>query len=554
MLDKYVIGLDFGTLSARAILVNTKTGEEAAVSVFGYQDAVIDKYLPGTNIEIPREFALQNPRDYMEALECLLKDVWKKAGIKPDQVVGIGVDFTSCTMFPVDKDYMPLCFDPQFKESVHSWAKLWKHHGAQTEADQINLTAKMRSESFINRYGNKSSSEWMFAKILETLKNDPRVYQNAHRFIEGCDWMVYLMTGKDSRSSCLAGYKAFWSKKDGYPPEDFFESLDPRFGNVVESKIGKEVDPVGNKAGELTAEMAGKTGLIAGTAVGVGNTDAHLAVPAVGVTKPGDMVLIMGTSLCLMMVDKKEIMLDGICGVVEDGILPGYYGYEAGQSAVGDIYDWFVSNLAPYDYVNEAIEKDVTIFDIMNERAGKIQPGKTGLLALDWWNGNRSILVDSDLSGMILGLTLQTKPEEIYRAIIEATAFGTRLIIEYFKSNEIEINNILACGGLSRKSKTVMQIFADVLGMEIKTSASRQTSALGAAMYGAVAAGSKKGGHDSIFEAATAMSHLNAESYIPDMRHYQIYTRIFEEYKKLHDLFGKNGYDVMKVLKSIKNS
>lgn len=552
MQEKYVIGLDFGTLSARAILVNVRTGEEVAISVFGYQDAVIDKFIPGTSIKVPPEYALQNPRDYMEALECLLRDIWKKAEVNPAQIVGIGVDFTSCTMLPVDKNFMPLCFNPDFRDSLHSWAKLWKHHGAQAEADQINAVAKRRSEEFLKRCGNKSSSEWMFAKIYETLNSDPAVYHNAYRFIEGSDWMVYLMTEKERRNSCLAGYKAFWSKQDGYPSEDFFEAVDLRLRNVIEEKIGSEVYPVGTRAGGLTEEMAAKTGLVAGTAVGVGNTDAHLAVPAVGITKPGDIVLIMGTSLCHMMVDEKEVKLDGICGVVEDGILPGYFGYEAGQPAAGDIYDWFVSNLAPYEYVSEALESDSTLFQYMDEKAQKILPGQSGLIALDWWNGNRSLLVNSDLSGLIVGFTLQTKPEEIYRAIIEATAFGTRLIIENFIANGIQINNVFACGGLSRKSNTVMQIFSDVLGMEIQTSASHQTSALGAAMYGAVAAGSANGGYDSIFEAAQAMSNLNPSSFKPVNKHYQVYTRLFEEYKKLCDLFGKNGQDVMKVLKNIK--
>ncbi len=554
MSEKYSIGLDFGTLSARALLVNAKTGEELAVSVVGYQDAVIDKYLPGTNIKIPREYALQNPRDYVEALEGLLLDVWSKAGINPENVIGIGVDFTSCTMLPVDEDYVPLCFDPRYKESIHSWAKLWKHHGAQAEADVINTIAKKRSENFIKRYGNKSSSEWMFAKILETLNHAPEVYNNAHRFIEGCDWMVYLLTGKDMRNSCLSGYKAFWSKEDGYPGEEFFAEVDPRLRHVVKDKIGENVNPVGARAGYLTEKMAEKTGLPAGTPVGVGNTDAHLAVPAVGVTEPGNLVLIMGTSLCHMIIDKKEVYPEGVCGVVEDGILPGYFGYEAGQPAVGDIYDWFVTNLAPYEYVAEAMEKDVTIFDVMNEKAAMLKPGASGLLALDWWNGNRSVLVDADLSGLIIGLTLTTRAEEIYRAIIEATAFGSRLIAETLMGSGIEIENIYACGGLAGKSSTVMRIFSDVLGKEIKVSDSKQTSALGAAMYGAVAAGGERGGYDTIFQAAKSMSHIKEEPYKPNMENHAIYDRLFEEYVKLYDLYGRNGMDIMKTLKKIKNS
>ncbi len=552
MPETYSIGLDFGTLSARAILVNVKTGEEVAVSVFGYQDAVIDKHLPGTNIEVPYAYALQNPRDYLEALECLLRDVWQKAGIKPEQIIGIGVDFTSCTMLPVDKSYQPLCFDEKFKGKVHSWPKLWKHHGAQREADIINAVAKERSEAFIKRYGNKSSSEWMIAKIFETLRNDPEVYANTYRFIEGCDWMIYQLTGEDKRNSCLAGYKSFWNKNDGYPSKDFFRAVDYRLEGVVEEKLGEEVYLIGEKAGELTQKMAAKTGLNIGTAVGVGNTDAHLAVPAVGVTEPGTMVLIMGTSICHMMVSDKEIMLDGICGVVEDGILPGYYGYEAGQPAAGDIYDWFVSNLAPYEYVNEAIEKNVTLFDILNEKAYGIKPAESGLIALDWWNGNRSLLVDSDLTGLILGLTIRTKPEEIYRALIEATAFGTRLIIENYINSGLEIKHLIACGGLSRKSKTVMQIFSDVLGMGIKISATNQTSALGAAMYGAVAAGAEKGGYDDIKDAAKYMSRIREERFKPNMGYYQTYTRLFEQYKKLHQIFGIEQDEIMKSLKQMR--
>lgn len=554
MQEKYSIGLDFGTLSARALLVNVNTGEEEALSVIGYQDAIIDRFLPGTNIEVPGNFELQNPRDYIEALEGLLKDIWSKAKIDPKQVIGIGVDFTSCTMLPVDDQYIPLCFDPNYMESPHSWAKLWKHHGAQVEADHINKIAQERGEKFIKRYGNKSSSEWMFAKILEILNHAPKIYEGTYRFIEGCDFMIYLLTGNDKRNSCISGYKAFWNKQNGYPDESYFEALDPRMKNVIAEKIGTDVYPVGACAGYLTKDMADKTGLPVGIPVGVGNTDAHLAVPAVGVTEPGSMVLIMGTSLCHMLIDSKEVFPEGICGVVEDGILPGYFGYEAGQPAVGDIFDWFVSNITPGEYVQEALEGNVTIFDVMNAKAAALVPGESGLIALDWWNGNRSILVDSELSGTILGLTMQTRAEEIYRAIIEATAFGTRLIVESFLENDITIEHIYACGGLARKSNVVMQIFADVLGMEIKVSASKQTSALGAAMYGAVAAGSNLGGYDNIFEATKSMSRIKKESFLPHWEYTRKYDLLFAEYKKLHDLLGRKYADIMKNLRRLKSA
>lgn len=550
----YAIGLDFGTLSARAIAVDVKTGKEAAISVYGYQDMVIDACLPGTNIEVPLGSALQNPQDYVEALEGLLKDIVTDKGIAPNEVVGIGVAFTSCTLLSLDENFHPLCFDDRFRNNPHSWAKLWKHHSTQKYAQELHRTAMMRNEDFLARCGKKVSEEGMYAKILETLVEAPDVYKMTHRFMEGGDWIVYLLTGNECINNCAASFKGYWTKSTGYPPNEFFKAIDIRLDGMPERKLSGNVRPVGSTAGGLTEEMAERTGLKPDTPVAVANVDAHISVPAVGVTATDKIVMIMGTSLCHMLVSEKEVPVPGICGVVKDGIIPGLYGYEAGQSAAGDIYDWFVSNYISYEYEREALDRDMFIFDLMNEKAAKIKPGESGLLTLDWLNGNRSVLVNGNLSGMILGLRLSTRPEEIYRALIEGTAFGSRLIIETYLNNGIDVDEIYACGGMVRKSQTVMQIFADVLGRPITISDARQTSALGAAMYGAVAAKKKGGGYDSIFEAAPQMSKIREEKVMPDMKNHNIYTRLFEEYKKLYDYFGRNGNHVMEVLKNIQES
>ncbi|MBC8535987.1 ribulokinase [Feifania hominis] len=547
----YSIGIDFGTLTARGVLVDIKTGEQAAVSVFGYQDAVIDQYLPGTDVTIPAGCALQNPMDYRDALEGLLRDILHKSSVSPEQIVGIGIDFTSCTMLPLDSDLQPLCQQPDYRENYHSWPKLWKDHTAQKQADRITSLARERGEEFLSRYGGNCSSEWMFAKILETLENAPEVYEGAFRFVEAGDWIVYLLTGELKKSSGPAGFKAFWSPDHGYPSADFFKALDPRLEHVVAKKLGEQVYPLGTRAGGLTREMAELTGLCEGTSVAVANIDAHSSFPAIGATGDSTMLFNMGTSLCHIFTCPREALVPGISGVVRDGILPDCYGYEAGQAAVGDIYDWFVRNLVAQSTLQEVTSRNVNIFQLMDEKAGAIRPGESGLLALDWWNGNRSMLCNSDLSGMIVGLTLSTRPEEIYRALIEGTAFGSRRILSEFERDVSPVREIYACGGLSRKSRVVMQIFADVLGRRIHISGVQQTSAFGAAIYGAVAAGSGRGGYDTVSQASAAMAKPSAVCYQPNPRYAGIYDRLYREYEKLHDYFGTGASGVMKELRNI---
>jgi L-ribulokinase len=548
-MSKYALGLDFGTLDGRAVLVDVGTGEELATAVYSYPDGVIDEVLPDSKTKLGPDWALQNPADYLAALKHVIPDVLKKSGVTSEEIIGIGVDFTSCTILPIDKQGTPLCMKDKWKNNPHSWVKLWKHHAAEPYANRLKDIALKRQEKFIHRYGDKISSEWMLPKIWQVLEEAPEIYEATDRFIEAGDWLVLQLTGQERRSSCNAGYKAIWDKKEGYPSPEFFAALHPRLKNVVEEKLSNDIYPTGSKAGGITLQMAQLTGTKENTPVAVEIIDAHSAVPATTVTQPGKMVLIMGTSTCHMLLSKEQKLIPGIPGVVEDGILPGFFGYEAGQAAVGDIFDWFVTNCVPASYEGEAKQKGLNIYRLLEGKASKLKPSESGLIALDWWNGNRSILNNADLSGLLLGLTLNTKPENIYRALIEATAFGTRIIIETFEKNGLPIEELYACGGMPHKDKMLMQIYADVTGREIKIASSRQASALGAAMFGAIAAGSEAGGYDSIEDAVTFMASIEKKTYLPIPENVQVYNQLFAEYKKLHDYFGRRSNQVMEKLK-----
>lgn len=552
---KYTIGIDFGTESGRAVLVEVGSGQEITSSVHPYRNGVIDERLPidGKSVRLEAEWALQDPQDYIETLKSTIPDLLKESGINAADVIGVGIDFTACTMLPVKADGTPLCNLPEFRSNPHAWVKLWKHHAAQPEANKINVTARQMKQAWLDRYGGKISSEWFFSKALQILDEAPEIYQAANRLIEGADWIVWQMTGVETRNSCTAGYKAMWSKREGFPPDEYFKELDPRLEHVIDEKMMRTISSIGEKAGELTPQAAQWTGLKPGTAVAIANVDAHVSVPAATVTEPGRMVMIMGTSICHMVLGEEEKRVEGMCGVVEDGIIPGYFGFEAGQSGVGDIFAWYVDNGVPEAYYEEAKKRQLNIHQLLEEKASKQKPGEHGLLALDWWNGNRSVLVDVDLSGLLIGATLGTKTEDIYRALIEATAFGTRVIIEAFDKNGVVVSEIVACGGLPERNKMLMQIYADVTGREMKVAASQQAGALGSAMFGAVAAGSEAGGYDTIFEAAKRMAHLKDEKYTPIPAHKAVYDRLFEEYVRLHDTFGRGENDVMKRLKRLRD-
>ncbi|MCF8009094.1 MAG: ribulokinase [Halanaerobiales bacterium] len=556
MNKKYSIGIDFGTKSGRAVLVDVDNGKELATSVYKYPNGVIDEYLPLENesIKLSTDWALQDPNDYLEVIYTTVPEVIQKAAISPESIIGLGIDFTACTMLPIDKSGEPLCNDKKFRNRPNAWVKLWKHHAAQPYANKLNEVAKQRGEDFLERYGGKISSEWMFPKIWQTLDQAPDIYKATDRFIEATDWVIMKLTGQEKRNISTTGYKAIWSKDNGYPDKDFFKSLDPRLENVVKEKLTTDIYALGEKAGNLKEELAKKINLRPDVAVAVANVDSFVSVPAVTVSKPGKMVMVMGTSICHMVIDEKEKFVPGMTGVIKDGILLGYYGYEAGQSAVGDIFEWYIREGIPSYFKKEAKDDNKNVYDYLEEKAAKLRPGESGLLALDWWNGNRSVLVDADLTGMILGLHLNSKPGEIYRALIEATAYGTNMIIKTFEENGINIDELYACGGLAKKNETLMQIYADVTNKPIKIAASQQTPALGAAMHGAVAAGSKNGGYNDINEAIKNMAHLMAKEYHPILENVEIYRDLYSEYEKLYDYFGRGENNVMKRLKKIKQN
>ncbi len=550
--NKYTIGVDFGTQSGRGMLVDVATGEEIAIAEKSYTHGVMDDYLPDGKTKLDTDWALQHPADYLEVLEVVIPQIIKQSGVDVEDIIGLGIDFTTCTILPIDREGNPLCYKDEYKSKPHSYVKLWKHHAAQDEANKVNDVASGRSEEFLLRYGGKISSEWLVPKVWQILDEAPDIYENAHRFIEAGDWVVLQLTGLDRRNCTMAGYKAIWHKEKGYPSHDFFKQLDPRLENVVEDKLSADIYPQGAKAGEIIPKAASLTGLKEGTVVSVANSDAHVAVPAVGITKPGQMLMIMGTSTCHIMLGESEELVPGICGVVEDGVLPGFMGYEAGQSCVGDHFEWFVENCLPKRYIDEAKRKEIDIHALLVEKANQLNVGESGLVALDWWNGNRSVLVDADLTGMIVGMTLLSKPEEIYRALIEATGYGTRMIIDTFQENGVPINEIFAAGGISKKNEMMMQIYADITNREIRIGASSQLPALGSAMFAAVAAGKNKGGYDDIVDAVNAMGSVPDKIYMPIKENVESYEMLYREYKVLHDYFGRGENDVMKRLKEIK--
>ena len=551
----YSIGVDFGSESGRAVLVDITDGREIATAVHPYANGVIDEHLPGTNIRLEPDWALQDPNDYLEVFKRTIPAVLNESGVDPADIIGLGIDFTACTMLPTTADGTPLCWVPQWRTHPHAWVKLWKHHAAQDEANKLNQIAREQGYTFLDRYGGKISSEWFFPKAWQILDEAPEVYAAADRLIEAADWVVWQLTGVETRNECTAGYKAIWSKRDGFPPDAFFKALDPRMEHIVDEKMSRTLLPLGAKAGELTEQAAAWTGLRPGTAVAVANVDAHVTLPVTGSIEPGTMVMIMGTSTCDVMVGEplQELPdVPGMCGVVDGGIVPGMLGYEAGQSGVGDIFAWFVEHGVSPEYHAAAQRRGLSLHTLLEEEAAKLKPGESGLLALDWWNGNRSTLVDADLSGLLVGMTLATQAPAIYRALIEATAFGTREIIETLNRSGVPVRRLVAAGGLPERNRLLMQIYADVTQHEISIVRSVQAPAVGAAMHGAVAAGVAAGGYPDIATAAQQMGGLRSETYRPIPEHVGVYDRLYAAYTTLYDYFGRGHNAVMKELRALR--
>jgi len=548
---KYSIGLDFGTLSVRAIVVDVSNGKELGTAVYAYPHGVISETLPcGTSL--PGGWALQHPQEYLDGVARVIPEAVAAAGIETENVIGIGLDFTSNTFLPVDADYVPLCMKKEFEDRPHAWVKLWKHHGNSSYAARMKQIARERKEPFLKYYAGNVSAEWIFPRILEIFEEDPELYNATATFIEAGDWIVRQLTGNDCRSICIAGYKALWSKEYGFPGEDYFAAVNPGFRTVVKDKMAEDYFTLGTSAGNLSEYGAKLTGLHRNVAVSVCSIDAEAAMPLVRDLQSGNMIICFGTSGCHIMVSSDFREIPGTSGTVEDGIIPGMYAYEAGQRCVGDALHWVANNCVPPSYVEKAKQEGKGIHQYLTELAAKQKPGDSGLIALDWWNGNRSVLGNFDLSGMLVGMTMETKPEEIYRAFIEATAYGTRKIVESYEENGIKINNLYGCGGIAKKNPLFMQIYADVLNREFRIIRTEQAPAMGSAMFGAVAAGENNGGYSTIMDAASAMCEPFAGTYQPNPENAALYDELYADYSELHDYFGRGGNDVMMRLRKRK--
>ncbi len=556
MTAKYAIGLDFGTNSVRAVLVNVQTGEELATSVFGFPTGKAGIVLDDRDPNLAR----QHPNDYLLGTESVVRDVVTqsrgKDGFSPADVIGIGVDTTGSTPIPVDAAGTPLAFKPEFQNHPAAMAWLWKDHTGHSEAVEITDLARKMRPQYLAKCGGIYSSEWFWSKILQCKRSAPEVFDAAHTWVEHADYLPAVLTGTTDpkalkRCICAAGHKAmFHPEWGGYPDAEFLGALDPALVRVRQSLPDKAYN-VADSAGGLTAEWAERLGgLPVGTPVAVGAFDAHLGGVGSGI-QPGVLVKNLGTSCCDMMVaplSKNLPDIPGLCGIVPESILPGMFGLEAGQSAVGDIFNWFV------EYVQPAGKGHVEL----TREAEALRPGESGLLALDWHNGNRTVLVDQRLTGSLIGMTLHTTPAEIYRALVEATAFGARVIMERFEEYGQKVERIVNCGGISVKNPMVMQIYADVMGRPLQISRSAQTAALGSAMAGAVVAGAAAGGHADFASAVAAMTGVREEVFKPIPENRKVYERLFALYRRVHDAFGvQNGggdlYSVMKELLEIRS-
>ncbi|HEY8621744.1 MAG TPA: ribulokinase [Dermatophilaceae bacterium] len=543
--DAVVVGVDYGTLSGRAVVVRVRDGQELGSAVHDYPHAVLDAALP-TGEPLPPEWALQVPADFIEVLQVAVPEALALSGVDPADVIGIGTDFTACTMIPTLADGTPLCEVPDFATSPHAFVKLWRHHAAQPQADRINLLARESGEAWLARYGGLISSEWEFAKGLQMLEEAPELYDAMDHFVEAADWIVWQLTGTYVRNACTAGYKGIY--QDGaYPSEAFLAALNPDFGSFVSDKLDHTIGQLGDRAGSLTARAAAWTGLPEGIAVAVGNVDAHVTAPAARAVEPGQMVAIMGTSTCHVMNATELHEVPGMCGVVDGGIVAGQWGYEAGQSGVGDIFGWFVKHGVPSEYYEKADAEGVSVHELLTELCRGQAIGEHGLIALDWHSGNRSVLVDHELSGVVVGQTLATRAEDTYRALLEATAFGTRTIIEAFNSSGVPVTELVVAGGLL-KNTLLMQIYADVTNLPLSTIASEQGPALGSAIHAAVAAGA----YPDIHGAARTMGRSDKAVYQPIAANVKAYDELFADYTELHDYFGRGGTDVMHRLKARK--
>ncbi len=526
-MEQYVIGVDFGTLSGRAVLVSPQGGGIIAQCVLDYPHGVLEGPAPG--------WALHVPEDYLAVLENTVPSLLRNAGVSPGQVAAIAWDATSCTMLPAMADGTPLASLPDYRDVPHAYIKLWKHLTAADEARYIQETASRYCPELLEDYGGTVSAQWMLPKILQILREAPEVYRRSELFLEVTDWLTLALTGSLSRSRCCAGFKNFYRTTQGYPPAAFLKQLDPRLENLVSEKLRGPVTAPWETAGRLSPRWARRLGLRPRIPVAAGIIDAHAGLLGSGVTEAGQVLLAMGTSTCQMLFSRERRVIPGIFGMARDSVLPGLYAYEAGQACVGDLLDWFVRTALPAHVTEAAKGTDIHAF--LCREAAELSPGSGGLLALDWWNGQRSPYGDDRLSGLMLGMTIHTTPAQQYRALMESTAYGTRLILDAFQAGGVPIREVFACGGISRKNPLMLQIYADVLNRPIHIARQEQTTALGAAVLAASAAGL----FPSPAEAVRAMTQPAETVYRPDAARAAAYDSIYREYRTLAEYFAREN-------------
>lgn len=541
-----VLGIDFGTLSARAVVARVQDGSVLSDSVADYAHGVMDRTLSaGDGRDLPPDFALQDPADYLEALRASVRGAVAGSGVDPADIVGLGLDATSASVLVTDADGTPLCDIPEFRSNPHAYMKLWKHHGAQAQVERIVSLARERSEPWLERYGGTLSAEMLLPKALETFERAPEVYRAAAEIVDALDWLTWRLTGNLVYAAGDSGYKRMY--QDGrYPARDYLEALDAGFGDVYAEKMRHPVVPLGARVGGLTPRWARELGLHAGTAVAAGNIDAHVHAAAVDAVRPGQLTGVLGTSACWIVPAVGYHRVPGIFGVVDGGVVDGAWAFEGGQSAVGDTFQWFIDTGVPEPYKQEARRRGVSVFQVLGERASRQRIGQSGLVALDWFNGNRSILVDAELSGLVVGETLQTRPEDRYRALLESSVFGARVIIENFESHGVPIHEIRAAGGLL-KDPFLMQMYADITRRPISVATVAQAGALGSAIHGAVAAGA----YPTVVQAADAMGGVQERAYVPHAEAAERYDRLFDLYRRLYALMGERD-ETMHELKHIR--
>ena len=549
-MSDFTIGVDFGTQSVRAIVVRCSDGTTISESTFAYPHGVLDRSLPdGTPLPGP-DWALADPNDYMTGLIHVVHNAVAKSGLAPEQIGAIAIAATACTLLPVNKDLVPLCCLDEYRSRPQAWCKLWKHHRAQPYATQLTETALLMKQDFLANYGGKISSEWAVPKVMEVFDQDREVYNASDRFMQFSDWLTGGMVGNpDVQNGSIAAYKALWSATDGYPCDKYLAAVALQVPEIVHDKLRGTMYLAGDCVGTLTKEAAHKLGLSTSSRVGMAHTDAHASAYGSGIADEGDYVFILGTSSCGHLITRRQEKVSGVTGALPDGLLRGYTCYSAGQACVGDMLEWFIKNSVPSAVKEAAASSGLSLHAYLEREASKQKPGECGLVTLDWFNGNRSTLVNAALSGITVGLTMETTPIDIYRSMLEAIAFGHREIVDNFTSSNLSIKRIVICGGIAHKNNLLLQIMSDVLGRPLEVSAEPQATALGAAICAATALGADNGGYESLPEAIHQMKAGCLKTIPPNLENTKAYERIYNHYHQLYNIFGRQYSGIMEDLR-----